>query len=92
MCIRDRLGVFGYAVVGEAGPTVRNISRVADAIGDLTQGETERAVAKFAGVTPGVGPFTGARYGIADAFHGENPIPDVDVPSQNEIRNYLLNR
>ena len=78
-------------MVGESGPTVRNVTRVADALSDLTQGETERAVSKIAGVTPGVGPFTGARYGIADVFHGKDPFPDVDIPTGNEIRDYLLN-
>ena len=46
------------AMIGESGPTVRNLTKVVDATNNLLQGETERAVSKFAGVTPGVGPFT----------------------------------
>ena len=77
-------------IVGEAGPTVRNIGKVMDATGNLIQGQTERAIPKYLGVTPGVGPFTGLRYGISDVFHGENPIPDVEMPTENNIRDFIL--
>ena len=79
------------AMIGESGPTVRNLTKVVDATNNLLQGETERAVSKFAGVTPGVGPFTSVRYGISDIAHAKNPLPEGEIPTANEIRDYLLN-
>ena len=78
------------AMIGESGPTVRNVSKVLEATGDLLQGETERAASKFIGVTPGVAPFTSVRYGGSELLHGKNPLPEADIPTANEIRDYLL--
>lgn len=77
-------------MLGEAGPTARNIATVLDATSDLIQGEGRRALTKYGKATPGLGPFTGTRYAIADAATGENPLRDVTLPDGNEIRDYLL--
>jgi len=75
---------------GESGPSARNIQRVFEATGDLLSGEGERGVAKLAGAAPYIAPFTGLRHSIGKGVTGQNPFPDIDIPTANEVRDILL--
>jgi len=62
------------AILGEAGPAARNIQNVFTGMGQLIEGETERAINSFGKTLPGVAPVPVARKGISDAFHLKNPL------------------
>jgi hypothetical protein len=78
-------------VLGEAGPSIRNVQKVLSSTGQALEGETERALTNVLSTAPGIGPITSLRRGIASAAHGENPLKGVDViPSESDIINNLL--
>ena len=61
-------------ILGEAGPAARNIQNVFTGMGQLIEGQTERAINSFGKTLPGVAPVPVARKGISDAFHLKNPL------------------
>lgn len=75
-------------LLGELGPSVRNVGKVVSAAGLALEGETERGLSKALGATPFIGPFTGTRNTAAGMAHGK--MPDVSIPSKNEILDALL--
>jgi len=78
------------AVLGESGPTVRNVQNVAGGVGDLLQGEGERGVRNILKATPLIGPFTGPRSHAAQALTGTNPYKGMSPPTDNEIKDFFL--
>jgi len=76
--------------LGEAGPSARNVLRVGEAIGDVLEGEFGRATNKALSVTPGIGPFTGLRRAGSDIVEGQNPLPDLEIPDAEDLRDFLL--
>ena len=58
-------------IVGETGPTVRNVGTLGESIGAAASGEGERAVDKLLAVTP-VATFGRLRKGLAGAIVGED--------------------
>jgi hypothetical protein len=78
-------------VLGEAGPSARNIQKVLSSTGLMLEGETERGVNKLLSATPFVGPFTGTRRAMTQGIHGNNPLPDISLPTKNDIIDSLLN-
>ena len=77
-------------VLGEAGPSARNIETVLTSTGLALQGETERAASNILRVAPYVGPVTSARRSGADILHGENPLKGVELPDSTDIISALL--
>jgi len=80
------------AVLGEAGPTARILGNMATGLGQLTQGETERAVNNMAKGFPVIAPMTKMRHGLTDIAHGKNPFrykPDV-IEDNVDLRDYLF--
>ena len=78
-------------MLGEAGPSARNIQKVLSSTGLMLEGETERGVNKLLSATPFVGPFTGTRRAMTQGIHGNNPLPDISLPTKNDIIDSLLN-
>ena len=78
-------------ILGEAGPSARNIQKVAVGTGQILAGQSELGVNKLFSATPGIGPFTGGRRALTDALHGNNPLKQIDLPNKNEILDSLLN-
>jgi hypothetical protein len=66
-------------ILGEAGPTVRNIQTLGSAIGLGMQGEGERAISKGLGTAPLIAPVTSVRKGIAQGLTGTNPFENTTV-------------
>jgi len=66
-------------ILGEAGPTVRNIQTIGSAIGLGMEGEGERAIAKGLGAAPLVAPVTSVRQGAAKFATGQNPFKNTTV-------------
>jgi hypothetical protein len=66
-------------ILGEAGPTVRNIQTLGSAIGLGMQGEGERAISKGLGAAPLIAPVTSVRKGIAQGLTGQNPFENTTV-------------
>jgi len=77
-------------MLGEAGPSARNIETVLTATGQALEGETERAVGNVGRVLPVIGPVTSLRRAGADLSHGKNPLKGVDIPSKDDIVSALL--
>ena len=77
-------------VLGEAGPSARNIETVLTATGQALSGETERAVSNFGRVLPMIGPVTSLRRSLADVSHGENPLKGVELPDSDDVIRALL--
>jgi len=77
-------------VLGEAGPSARNIETVLTASGQALSGDTERAVANIGKVLPGIGPVTSARKSLADIAHLENPLKGVELPDSDDVISALL--
>jgi len=75
-------------ILGEAGPSARNIGKVYDATSLALQGEGNRAVKKALGVAPIIGPFTGTRNAAGDTLTG-NP-PNINIPESDDIIDFLL--
>jgi len=78
-------------ILGEAGPSARNIQKVAVGTGQILAGKSELGVNKLLGATPGIGPFTGGRRALTEGLHGNNPFNNLDLPTKNEILDSLLN-
>jgi len=78
-------------MLGEAGPSARNIETVLTATGQALTGETERAVSNIGRVLPVIGPVTSVRRAGTDIVHGENPLKGVELPSKDDIITSLLN-
>ena len=75
---------------GEAGPTMRNVSSVFEAGGSFIEGEGERGFNKLFSAAPYIGPATNLRRGAAKAATLQNPIDDIELPDENEMRDYFL--
>jgi hypothetical protein len=75
-------------ILGEAGPSARNIGKAFDATSLALQGDGPRAVKKALGVAPIIGPFTGTRNAIGDTITG-NP-PNINIPESDDIIDFLL--
>ena len=56
-------------VLGEAGPTVRNVGTLGTALGAVSQGEGQRAAENLLKLTP-VSPFNRLRKGLSETFVG----------------------
>jgi len=78
------------AMLGESGPTIRNIQNLGGGIGDLLQGQGERGIRNTFKATPIIAPFTGARGQAAEALTGTNPYRDASLPTENEVRDFFL--
>jgi len=78
------------AVMGESGPTIRNIQNLGGGIGDLLQGEGERGIRNILKTAPIIAPFTGARGQAAEALTGTNPYKDLTLPTDNEVKDFFL--
>jgi len=68
------LDALSRAILGEAGPASRNIQNVFTGMGQLVEGETERAVNSIGKTLPGIGPIPVGRRGLSDVLHLENPL------------------
>jgi len=77
-------------LLGEAGPSARNIETIFTATGQALSGETERAVANAGKVLPGIGPITSLRRSLADITHLENPLKGVELPDSDDVISVLL--
>jgi len=77
-------------ILGEAGPSARNIETVLTATGQALSGETERAVSNFGKILPGIGPVTSLRRSLSDVAHLENPLKGVELPDSDDIIRALL--
>ena len=75
-------------ILGEAGPSARNIGKVYDATSLALQGDGTKAVKKALGIAPIIGPFTGTRNAIGDTITG-NP-PKINIPESDDIIDFLL--
>ena len=78
------------AVMGESGPTVRNVQNVFGATGDLLQGEGEKGIRNLLRSAPIVAPFTGARRQIAEGVTGTNPFKNTELPTESEVKDFFL--
>ena len=68
-------------MVGEAGPTIRNVQNIATGVGQLIGAEDQEAAQRGVGnilrASPVIAPFTGVRRSAAEALTGENPLKDL---------------
>jgi len=77
-------------LLGEAGPSARNIETLLTATGQALEGDTERAVSNVGKVLPGIGPVTSLRRSLSDVAHLENPLKGVELPDSDDIVSALL--
>jgi len=77
-------------VLGEAGPSLRNISNIASGAGNLIAGDTERGLGDVFRATPVVAPITAFRKGAVDIAHLRNPVRDVSLPNKRDIIDMIL--
>jgi hypothetical protein len=77
-------------VLGEAGPSARNIETLLTAAGQALSGETERAAANALKVAPYLGPITSARRAGSDIIHLENPLKGKELPKEEDIISFIL--
>jgi len=70
----EGLGYLFGKVVGEAGPSARNIANLVGAGGDFIQGKGERGLRNAFKSAPGIAPFTGIRSMAARGITGQSPI------------------
>ena len=77
-------------LLGEAGPSARNIETLLTATGQALEGDTERAVSNVGKVLPGIGPITSLRRSLSDVVHLENPLKGVELPDSDDIVSALL--
>jgi len=68
------LDALSRAILGEAGPASRNIQNIFTGIGQLAEGETERALNSIGKTLPVIGPVPVGRKGFSDIMHLENPL------------------
>ncbi len=78
-------------MLGEAGPSARNIETVLTASGQALSGEGEKALNNLGRILPVVGPVTSVRRAGTDVAMGENPLKGVEIPSKDDIITSLLN-
>jgi hypothetical protein len=68
-------------LVGEAGPTLRNLQNVGKGVGQLITAEGQEDAQVGLGnlfrSAPGIAPFTGGRKALAKGLTGENPLPET---------------
>ena len=86
----DGLDYWSQMFLGEAGPTARALGNVATGIGQLTDGDTERALNNALKVAPVIAPFTGTRHWLVDKAHGK-PDRDAEGKPEDNLLNYLIN-
>lgn len=89
---REDNGIQGMLnlVLGEAGPSLRNVSNVASGAGNLIAGNTEQGLGDIFRATPVIAPVTAFRKGAVDIAHLRNPIKDVSLPDKRDIIDMIL--
>jgi len=82
-------------LVGEAGPTLRNLQNVGKGIGQLVSAEdredAQQGVGTLLRSAPYIAPFTGGRRAASQALTGQNPFPEL-TEQTGEAINSLSNR
>jgi hypothetical protein len=63
-------------ILGETGPAARNIQNLLSGLGQLAEGESERAVNSIAKTLPIIGPVPIGRTGLSDVVHFKNPLDE----------------
>ena len=63
-------------ILGETGPAARNIQNLLSGLGQLAEGESERAINSFAKTFPIIGPVPIGRTGLSDVIHLKNPLDE----------------
>jgi len=77
-------------ILGEAGPSLRNVGNIVSGAGNLISGETEKGLGDIFRATPILAPITSFRKGAVEAAHLRNPIRDVSMPTKRDIIDMIL--